>query len=485
MSEQLYDAIIVGAGFSGIAMAIALQRKGIQNYLILEEANEVGGTWRENTYPGAECDVASALYSFSFEQNANWNFKWSGQEQIHAYQRGVAEKHGLYDKIVFGASVCSASYNQAAANWAIATQQGASYRARHFISAVGQLHKPATPKIPGQQDFSGIQFHSAKWRHDVDLLGKRVAVIGNAASALQFIPEIAPKVARLTVYQRSANWVMPKRDRPYSEFEQKLSARFPWITKIYRLRLWLRNEMLLLPALHNNRLVSWMLKRDSQRSLHEAIQDESLRATLTPDYPIGAKRILLSDDYYPAIARDNVHLQTAAVQSIDATGIVCEDGSRESVDVLIYGTGFQTNPFLADIQVSGIGGKLLSEHWRDGAQAYLGVTTHQFPNLYMLYGPNTNLGHNSIIIMIEAQSRFIASCIEKVRSSGARELQVKKDVEDRFNKKLQQALGDSAFSKVASSWYKDGDRVTNNWPHSTLTYIRRLAKVNWHDFELQ
>ncbi|MGB5326383.1 MAG: NAD(P)/FAD-dependent oxidoreductase [Pseudomonadales bacterium] len=482
MNDPVCDAIIIGAGFSGMAMAIELQMRGVDAFRILEKAGEVGGTWRENTYPGAECDIASALYSYSFEHNAGWEYKWSGQQQIHDYQRGVADKYGIYEKTDFGQEVISAQFDDEQSVWRIRTAQGEIYCCRFLISAVGQLHIPHMPRIDGQAGFCGEQFHSAKWRHDIDLVGKRVAVIGNAASALQFIPEIAPQVAQLTVFQRSANWVVPKMDRPYSAFEQKISARFPWLTRLYRFRIWLRNECVLLPAMRRNRLARWALQRMALRELRTHIADPELRKILTPDYPIGAKRMLVSDNYYPALARENVRLQTSLIEKITSSGIACRDGSSEDFDIIIYGTGFQTNPFLAGIDVSGAAGKRLNEHWQEGAHAYLGVVTHGFPNFFMLYGPNTNLGHNSILIMSEAQARYIAQTIIGIKRRGVRQLEVKPEVESVYNRKLQEKLAQMAFSEVKQSWYMDGGRVTNNWAGSTLAYRQLLKRVAWDDF---
>jgi cation diffusion facilitator CzcD-associated flavoprotein CzcO len=482
MHDKDYQVIIIGAGFSGLCIAIKLQQAGLSDFLILEGASEVGGTWRENTYPGAECDIPSALYSYSFEHNSAWEFKWSEQQQIFDYQKNIAKKYDLYEKVAFDQQVESAVFDEDQSVWSITSVKGDTFRCQHVVSAVGQLHLPAQPDFAGEEHYTGAKFHSAKWDHSVELAGKRVAVIGNAASALQFIPQIAPLVEHLTVFQRSANWVIAKQDRSYGSIEQWVSEKVPLITRLYRLSLWLRGECLVLPAMRRNRIAQRLLKWMAQKSLRRVIQDPELIRKLTPDYPIGAKRILFSDDYYGALVRNNVHLDTSGVKQFTEQGILRNDGVEESFDVVIYGTGFKTNPFLASIDVQGLGGRLLREHWHGGAHAYLGITTYDFPNFYMMYGPNTNLGHNSIIIMIEAQARYIVKCIERLKMSGQKTLQVKEAVESKYNEEIQARLKKMSFADVKESWYMDGGRITNNWAGSTLEYRRRLRKVNWNNY---
>jgi cation diffusion facilitator CzcD-associated flavoprotein CzcO len=483
-SDATYRVIVIGAGFSGICLAIKLQEAGIQDYVILEKADEVGGTWRENTYPGAECDVPSALYSYSFEHNAKWRFKWSDQPQILDYQKHVAAKHGLYSHIRFSREVSAAEFDESRHRWTVTTATGETYTGQHLVTAVGQLHRPSTPTFPDDEAYTGIRFHSARWDHTVDLKGKRVGVIGNAASALQFIPEIAEDAAHVTVFQRSANWVVPKQDRPYRPWEQWISDRIPLIARLYRLRIWLRGELLILPAMRKNKLAQAALRRLSRRSLEQHITDPELVRKLTPDYPIGAKRLLFSDNYYEALARDNVHLDTSGIERFTPTGILRKDGVEEAFDVIIYGTGFKTNPFLAPMDIHGLRGRSIRDAWASGAQAYLGVSTHGFPNLHMMYGPNTNLGHNSIIVMIEAQTRYIIECIKGIEERGSAALDVKEDVETRYNEEIQERLHTLAFYDVASSWYMDAGRVTNNWAGSTWEYMRRLRNVPWEAYDL-
>ena len=470
----MHQVIIIGAGFAGICLGIKLRDAGITDFKIIEKADDLGGTWRENTYPGAECDIPSALYSFSFEHNPQWNYKWSGQEQILRYQHDTAEKYQLSKHLVFSQTVTHLSFDDEQNCWAITTADGNSYKARHVVSAVGQLHVPNTPKFAG--DYNGVSFHSAQWDHNFDIANKRIAVIGNAASALQFIPEIAKQAGLVYVFQRSANWVLPKVDRPYAKWEQWLSDRVPAITKMYRFSLWLKGEAAIYSAIKGNRVMQWLLRTWNQLYLKKHIESEQLRERLTPDYPIGAKRILFSDHYYEALARENVELVTNEVAQLYEKGVRTSQGDYE-VDAIIYGTGFVTNPFLSQLEVVGREGKVLSEHWADGAHAYLGLSTHGFPNLHFMYGPNTNLGHNSIIIMLEAQAKVIAKLVQHER------VEISAKAEAEFNQEMQERLESMAFSTVGDSWYKVGDRITNNWAGRTTEYRRRLKKIDYDLFK--
>ena len=486
-SEQAKIAI-VGAGFSGIAMAIELQNKGITDFVILEKADDVGGTWRENTYPGAECDIASALYSYSFENNPEWEYKWSGQKQILSYIKKTVEKYGLRQYMRFGLEVVNARFDKAQARWSVdcksrANGGDAHFDVQHVIFAIGQLHHPFTPNIEGAEDYQGQCFHSAKWDHDVKLEGKRVAVIGAAASAVQFIPEIAPKVEQLDVYQRSANWIFPKLDRPYTKFEQWLSEHIPFVSKFYRFKLWIRNEMLFHTVMKGKKWAQKLGRRTTLKFLEQEVSDPEKRKKLTPDYPVGAKRILFTDNYYAAINRDNVDLITDPIEGFTENGLRTANESRD-YDVVIYGTGFKTNPFLSPMHIENHEGKALRDKWSEGAHAYLGITVSDFPNLFMMYGPNTNLGHNSIVIMSEAQSRYITQCILTLDKKGAKVVEVDAKEEAKFNEETQARLQESVWSQIEKSWYKDGNRITNNWSGSTWEYIRRTRRFDEERYHL-
>lgn len=476
--------VIIGAGFSGLGLAIQLKKAGINDFVLLEKAGDVGGTWRENTYPGAECDIASALYSYSFEHNVDWQYKWAEQPQILAYLQGAAKKYALLEHIRFDTEMSEAEYQETQQRWLVSSSDGRQWSSQYLVSAVGQLHHPFTPEYPGQEKFSGPQFHSARWDHSVELQGKNIAVIGNAASALQFIPPVAAKAAKMTVYQRSANWVIPKLDRQYMVWEKWLTAKLPLIARIYRFNLWLRNEVVLYPVMRGNRLACWAILWVHRRYINRHIKDPVLLDKLTPDYPIGAKRILVSDDYYAAMARDNVDLINEPIKGFSENAVIHADGSYHPVDVVIYGTGFKTNPFLSPMNIRGRDGLSLRAAWQEGAQAYFGMATKGFPNLFMMYGPNTNLGHNSIVIMSEAQSHYIVQCILKLKAEGKQALEVSAEAEVTFNLEIQQRLRKMAWNKIAVSWYKDGDKITNNWPGSTQEYLRRTRRVKWADYQI-
>lgn len=466
------ETLIIGTGFGGLCMGAKLREAGRFDFVILEKADAIGGTWRENTYPGAECDIPSALYSFSFWQNPTWDFKWAKQPQILQYMNDFADAFDLRAHIHHGQAVDSAVYNEETKRWRISCLSGEVYDCRFFVPAVGQLHHLNTPKFKGAEDFKGKVFHSGKWDHSVDLAGKSVAVIGNAASAVQFIPEIAETVGHLTVYQRTPNWVIYKKDRPYYKFEKALGKAFPPYTSLYRLHLWSLGEYGIWPMIKGNKLACYIGRKMCKGAIEDNITDPKLRDALLPDYPIGAKRILLSDKFYPALARENVTLEIDGIAKITKDGIETKSGTEHKHDVLIYGTGFKTNPFLQSLKITGRGNKNLRDHWDRGAFAYLGVSTSGFPNMFILYGPNTNTGHTSIIFKLENQVNYILKLM--ALADPDKTIEVRDSHEAAFNVEMQDRLAGLAWSKIDASWYKDGDRVTNNWPGSSREYKRRM-----------
>jgi cation diffusion facilitator CzcD-associated flavoprotein CzcO len=477
---------IVGSGFSGLCLGIHLKKRGNDNFVIFEKADRVGGTWRENTYPGAECDIPSALYSYSFERNPNWTFKWSEQEEILGYLEHCARKYDLYPHIRFNQEVRALRFDEKNGTWQVETADGTVEEFDVAVSAVGQLHKPYVPKLDGAETFAGPAFHSAQWDHGVSLDGKNVCCIGNAASALQFIPQIAPKVNQLTVFQRSANWVVKKNDREYTRFEKWLGSVFPPLLLWYRFQIFMRGEGMLYPLMYQGS--GWLRRKSEQQTkdyIAECIRDPELREKLIPDYPMGAKRILFSDDYYQALDRDNVRVVTEPIDCIEPNGVRTTDGTLHDADVLIYATGFETTSFLTPMEVRGIGGERLNEKWsREGAEAYLGITHAGYPNFFMMYGPNTNLGHNSIVIMIEAQTRYILSCLAALDAKDARWLNVKASVQKKYNEWVQQRLQKSVWASVNKSWYKTKEgKITNNWVGRTTEYRRKTRSVNPDDYE--
>jgi cation diffusion facilitator CzcD-associated flavoprotein CzcO len=473
---KTYKCIIVGSGFSGICLAIKLKRHGIDDFIILEKADEVGGTWRDNHYPGAECDVPSALYSFSFETKTDWDYQWSEQPQILEYIKNTARKNGIMERIRFASELLAADYDTGNGQWVLQLASGERLNSQFLVSAVGQLHKPYVPQYRGIETFTGPHFHSADWNHAVDLCDKSVAVIGNAASAVQFVPFVAQEARKLLIYQRSANWVSRKRDRPYQDWEKKLMRLFPFSKRISRLKTYLRNELIAYQAIKGNRVANWLVKMACLNYLNRTVTVESLRQKLLPDYPIGAKRILVADGYYEALIRKNVELITDPIDSIDETGILTRSGRHYPCDVIIFGTGFVTNPFLDGISVRGREGRALSDHWSEGARAYLGIATSEFPNLFFMYGPNTNLGHNSILLMAEAQADYIIHALDFAERNKASVLEVREGVEETYNSVLQARLQGMVWNSVADSWYKSGGRITNNWPGSVGEY-RRVTRT--------
>ena len=476
---------IIGAGHSGLCMGMRLKQAGVDDFLILEKAATLGGTWRDNTYPGASCDAPSFLYSFSFAQKTDWSRRFAWQPELLGYSTELAVQHGLLPHCRFAAEVLRACYDDTANTWTLTCSDGTQVVADFVVTAVGQLNRPAIPLLPGLESFAGAHFHSAQWNHAVELAGRRVAVVGNAASAVQFVPQIAPLVARLTVFQRSANWLLPRKDRLYAPRTQRLLTRFPALARLYHDAQWFYfGEMQLTPLMKQVRVVQALARRRALAHLRRQVRDPALRARLVPTYPIGAKRVLFNDDYYPALARPNVRLVTDGIKRIEPAGIRSREGELHEADVIVFATGFRSTEFLAPIDVTGRDGRRLQDEWRDGARAYLGVAVSGFPNFFMLYGPNTNLGHNSILVMIEAQVGYVLDAMGKMRARGVRRLDVRRPVMDAYNRRLQQDLAKSVWSTIDASWYKTADgTITNNWPHSTIRYRRLLREARLEDYE--
>ncbi|MBF6356036.1 NAD(P)/FAD-dependent oxidoreductase [Nocardia higoensis] len=500
------SVLVIGAGFGGIGVAVELQRNGFDDVVVLERASDLGGVWRENTYPGAACDVPSPLYSYSFEPKPDWPQRYSGQAAIHDYLRGVARRHGLLDRIRFGAQVTEAVFDErpdgaaarangggavagadtaapGAGRWTVRTAEGNTYVADVLVSAVGQLSRPAMPDIPGVDTFTGAAFHSALWDHDVDLTGKRVACIGTGASAVQYIPRIQPRVEHLTVFQRSAAWVLPKFDTDYTPVQHTLFARIPGMLSAERLGWWTLAEVSSL-GLVDAPWIASLVSRIAARHLRKQVPDPALRAKLTPDYPIACKRVLFSGDYFPALTQPNVTVATEAITEITPTGVRTADGTVHEADVIIYGTGFKGTEFLWPMRVRGRGGRELSAAWAEGAHAFYGMTVPGFPNMFMVYGPNTNLGVGSIIAMIETQARYIRQAVELLADRPGHVIEVDAAREERFNRELRERLDRSPWN-FCSSWYRDAaGRITNNWPGTVTSYRRRVRTLDPDDYLL-
>jgi cation diffusion facilitator CzcD-associated flavoprotein CzcO len=477
------DICIVGSGFAGLCMGIQLKKAGIDSFVILEKADNVGGTWRDNTYPGAACDVPSHLYSFSFEPNHDWSRKFSPQPEIQAYLEHCAEKYELMPHIRFDTEVSAAKFDASLGRWSISTQGGDTLHARVLVPAVGQLSRPAYPSIPGLEDFPGSAFHSARWDHDYDLEGKTVAVVGTGASAIQFVPQIARTAKRVHVFQRSAPWILPKPDRAFAGIEHKLFHGLPGFERAYRGSIYCTMESRAVGFQGFTSLlkfVGWQ----ATRHLKRWVKDPELREALTPDYTIGCKRVLLSNDYYEAMVRENVNLVTSSIDRIEGDTILTADGTRQAVDAIIFGTGFKASEFLAPMEIAGLGGRELNEEWVGGAEAYKGISVAGFPNLFMLYGPNTGLAHNSIVYMIESQVSYIMDCLRTLEDRPAAYLDVRRDVQTRYNEWIQSEVENSPWQDC-QSWYRaEGGKNTANWPGFTFAYRAKTRRVNLADYEL-
>jgi cation diffusion facilitator CzcD-associated flavoprotein CzcO/acetyl esterase/lipase len=472
---------IIGAGFGGIGLAITLKRAGIDSLTILEKADRVGGVWRDNTYPGATCDVPSQLYSFSFEPNPDWSRRFSPQPEILDYLERCVEKHDLGPNLRLGTEVIRAEFDEGSGRWRIKTAGGETVEADVLVSACGQLSRPALSRIEGSDRFKGAIFHTARWDHSVDLDGKRVAVIGTGASTIQVVPAIAPGVGQLDVYQRSAPYVIPKKDRPYRPWEKRLFRFFPPARMIPRFQQWLFFEVFI-SAFNQFRAVGKLGIRMFERNLDEQVSDPELKRALTPDHVLGCKRVLISPDYYSTLERPNVELVTKGVRELTERGVVAEDGTERPADVIVLSTGFESTRFLAPMEIRGRDGVDLNEAWREGANAYLGMTVAGFPNLFVMYGPNTNLGSGSIIFQLESQMAYIADAIERLRRTGGW-LSVRPEVQRAFDSEMQSRLSTSVWQTGCNNWYVDEHgRNTNNWPGFTLEYRRRTRRLDPADY---
>jgi cation diffusion facilitator CzcD-associated flavoprotein CzcO len=475
--------IVIGCGFGGIGAAIELIRHGFADVTVLERADELGGVWRENTYPGAACDVPSPLYSYSYEPNA-WPRRYSGRLEIQAYLKRTSAKYGVDRLVRFSTEVTAAEFDAARARWRVHTSAGELLEADILVSAVGQLSRPAWPDLPGQDTFAGPAFHSARWDHGYDLRGRRVAVIGTGASAVQFVPAIQPLVARLTVFQRTAPYLAPKFDGDFGARHRWLRRRCPPLRLASRAFWWSLGEVFTRGML-GSRAISRLMSAVTRAKLRREVTDPDLRAKLTPDYPIGCKRVLFSNDYLPALARPNVEVRTDAIAGITPRGVRTADGDEHEFDAIIYGTGFTPQDFLAPMRIRGLEGHDIREAWPEGARAYLGLSVPGFPNLFLMYGPNTNVGAGSIVYMLEAQARYIRQAAQLLAGAGpGSSLDVRRDVADRFDAEMQRRLSGAVWS-LCSSWYRNAaGRVVTNWPGQVIEYHRRTRRLDPADYTL-
>lgn len=469
---------VIGAGFAGLCAAIRLRQAGFAQVTVFERAAELGGTWRDNSYPGCGCDIPSPLYSYSFAPNPEWTRLYPSQREIWDYLRRVAADTGARERIRFGADMTAARWDEAAREWRLAFRDGGEASVDILLSASGFLNKPALPRIEGLGAFRGPAFHSSQWRHDVDLAGKRVAVVGTGASAIQLVPELAKSAARVYVFQRTPPWVLPRADRALTARERRWFRRLPFLQRLVRWRIYLRQEILVTGFLGG----AWIQKRFRKYAaglLERQVADPALRARLTPSYAPGCKRLLVSNDWYPALQRPNVELLTEPVAKLEERRVVGASGAAREVDAVVFATGFVATEFVAPVKVHGRGGVELGDFWKAGAASHLGISVAGFPNAFFLVGPNTGLGHNSIVFMIEAQVNYVLGALKRMRRDGAKTLEVLPEVQAESYAAVQRRMKKTVWASGCRSWYLSADgRNDTLWPGSTLEYWLRTLRFD-------
>ncbi len=479
-SSDVLDAVIVGAGFAGLGMAIKLDAAGTSNFVILERGDRVGGTWRDNHYPGCACDVPAHLYSFSFEPNPKWSYPYAPAAEILAYLEGCVDKYHLRDRLRLGTAATGARFDEDLGLWEVETSTGKKFRARALIVGTGPLNRWSMPDIPGLSKFEGPMFHSSAWDDAVSLEGKTVAVVGTGASAIQIVPALANegKVKQVQLFQRTAAWILPKQNGNIDARAQERFARQPARQRVLRRGIYGITEVWGLAFTHFRPLMR-LAKWGALKHL-ESVRDPELRAKLTPNYPIGCKRVLFSNDFYPAMQRENVELVTEGIAEVRERSIVTKDGKERSVDVLVLATGFDAADIKAPFPIEGRNGARLP----DGAEAYLGTTFAGFPNFFMIIGPNTGLGHTSMVVMMEAQIGYILGALRTMKKKKLKLLDVRRPVVERYNERLQARLAKTVWNSGCRSWYqtKDGKNTTL-WPGLTIEYRARMARFDAESYE--
>jgi cation diffusion facilitator CzcD-associated flavoprotein CzcO len=483
-TQDHHRIAIVGSGFAGLGMAVKLKQAGIEDFVVLERTGDVGGTWHVNTYPGCQCDIPSHLYSFSFAPNPSWSRTYSLQPEIWEYLRSVSREQRIHPHIRFNHEVTAASWDEQAERWLIETSAG-NLTADILVTGPGPLSAPKLPDIQGIESFQGAIFHSAEWDHEHSLDGERVAVIGTGASSIQLVPHLQRRVAKLHLFQRTAPWVVPHRDRRTSRWDRALYRAFPPIQKLVRAGVYWSRELFVLTLMHPR--ANSLPERAARRHLREQVPDPELRAKLTPDYRIGCKRTLISNDYYPMLCQSNVEVVTDSIAAITPRGIVTADGVERELDTIVLGTGFHVTDMPVAEWVRGRDGRTMDEAWQGTPQAYLGTTVAGFPNMFMLVGPNTGLGHNSIVFMIESQLSYVMDCLGHLEREGISTFEVREHVQRRFNDELQRRLlGTVWTSGGCVSWYLDANgRNSTVWPGFTWPFRRRTRRFDRADYELR
>ncbi len=485
MSGSTVDVLIVGAGFSGLCMAIQLRQSGTDSFLVIEKADDIGGTWWFNTYPGCACDIPSHLYSFSFDRNPGWSRMFAAQPEILDYLRASAKRHGIMAHVRLRTVLQKAVWDETAAVWHATMADGLTIDARVVVSGMGALHVPCYPEITGLERFAGSAFHTAAWDRNVNLEGRKVAVIGTGASAAQVVPAIAEQAGRLYVFQRTPAWLLPRPDHPISDRWKKRFRRIPGATWLFRQFLFWRLEMQVFGFLGN----LWMRKQGekiARRHLERQVLDPVLRTALTPAYQFGCKRVLISSDFYPALSRPNVELVPESIAEIREHNIITRDGTERAVDVIVYATGFRVTELFFGVHIRGRGGIEIHDAWRERITAYLGITVSGFPNFFILLGPNTGLGHNSVVLMIEAQVRYVMRCLKIMRRRGQRVMEVREASQQTFVQQIRRRLAGTVWETGGCrSWYQDPNTGESPviWPGSVLAYRRRTSAVVQEDYD--
>jgi cation diffusion facilitator CzcD-associated flavoprotein CzcO/acetyl esterase/lipase len=478
--HDVHDVVILGAGMSGLCTALQLQREGLHNFVLLEQQPGLGGTWWDNRYPGAQVDVPAPAYSFSFAPNPHWRQRFANAPEIQAYQQDLAEKHGLFARLRLGTRLSEARFDEASGLWQFRTARGDTLTSRFFVCSTGPLSQPRWPDIPGLDAFEGEKLHSARWGASIPLGGKRVAVVGTGSTAVQLIPPIAREAARLHVFQRTANWVLPRFERRYFWFDGLL-ARFPPYAKAVRFG-WVQFLELTRRGFQDGTLMRRFMLGLAARHRRKQVPDAQKRAALTPDYPLGCKRIIYANDYYPALAQPNVELVTTGIARFTAQGIVTTDGVERPLDAVVCATGFDTVHLLQSVQVTGRGGRTLAEAWRDGPEAFHGISVAGFPNLFLMLGPNTATGHTSTLLYIEPAVRHAIACMQAVRRAGYRAIELRAEVQQAHNAALQQRLAGSVWAQCRS-WYRmDNGKVIAIFPGFTREYVRAVREPDFNDY---
>jgi cation diffusion facilitator CzcD-associated flavoprotein CzcO len=455
VSSKQRTVAVVGGGFGGVGAAVMLERAGYRNVTVFEKAERVGGVWHHNTYPGAACDIPSHLYEFSFEPNPRWSRRYAPQAEIQAYVEGVARRYGVTERIRTNTRVDGARWDESRHKWMIETSAG-PHEADVLVTACGQLSVPTVPPLPGLDSFAGPSFHTARWRHDVDLTGRRVAVIGSGCSAIQVVPAIQPTVGHVDVYQRSPGWTFPKMDFDYSERAKSLFERFPILQRADRASVFYFQE-LGAAGMTKYRWLMPAFRRIAKRQIDKAISDPELRRKVTPTDQIGCKRIMLTDEWYPTLTKPNVGVITDRVEAITPAGIRSADGVERAYDAIVLATGFATHGFVAPMEIAGVGGRSLTEAWAGVPRAYLGLSVPDFPNMFLIYGPNTNGGTGSVISTIEAGTNHVIAALDELERADAQRIEVTRAAADRFDRELREALAGTVWHTGCTNWYVDAN----------------------------